>query len=140
MIHPNIIHRRNAGSRLLAVALACAGLLLAVAASAAPASARQHKDLLSRLVQSDNEAATRAFVQGRALLSEEKWAQAVSTFSRFINDYPSDKNREADGVLQALLGRFPKATWADDAKVLRARVKAKGGVAVAVDENDPNDE
>jgi HEAT repeat protein len=155
MIHPNTLHRRNAtGSRLLAAAFATACLLLA---AAAPASA-QHKELLSRLVQSDNEAATRAFVQGRALLSEEKWAQAVSTFSRYVNDYPSDKNldaamywlayayekqnknAEADGVLQSLLGRFPKSTWADDAKVLSARLKGKSGVAVAVDENDPNDE
>ena len=156
MIHPNTLHRRNTtGSRLLAAAFAAACVLLA--AAPAPAGA-QHKDLLSRLVQSDSDAATRAFVQGRALLSEEKWAQAVSTFSRYISDYPSDKNldaamywlayayekqnknAEADGVLQSLLGRFPKSTWADDAKVLSARLKGKSGVAVAVDENDPNDE
>ena len=156
MIHPNTLHRRNTtGPRLLAAACVTACLLLA--AAAAPASA-QHKELLSRLVQSDTEAATRAFVQGRALLSEEKWAQAVSTFSRYINDYPSDrnldaamywlayayekqnKNEAADGVLQALLGRFPKSTWADDAKVLNARLLAKRGGVVTVDENDPNDE
>jgi HEAT repeat protein len=137
--------------------VALAGLLLAAAFAPAPARA-QHKELLNRLIQSDNDAAMRAFVQGRSFLSEEKWAQAVSTFSRYLNDYPSDKNldaamywlayayekqnknNEAEGVLQALLGRFPKSTWADDAKVLAARLKAKGGGVVSVDENDPNDE
>jgi HEAT repeat protein len=158
MIHPNTLHRRNKGSRLLAGALAFAALLLAAGVAPASAGAQQHKDLLSRLVQSDNDAATRAFVQARAMLSEEKWAQAVSTFSRYINDYPSDKNLDAamywlayayekqnkneaaDAILQKLLGRFPKSTWADDANVLSARLKAKRGVVVAVDENDPNDE
>ncbi|HEX8290449.1 MAG TPA: HEAT repeat domain-containing protein [Pyrinomonadaceae bacterium] len=158
MIHPNTLHRRNTDPRLPAAALAAACLLLAAAAAPAPAGARQHKELLSRLVQSDTDAATRAFVQGRALHTEEKWAQAVSTFSRYINDYPSDKNldaamywlayayekqnknAEADGDIQALIGRFPKSQWADDAKVLSARLNAKRGVAVAVDENDPNDE
>lgn len=158
MIHPNTHHRRPTGSRLLAGALAAAGLLLALAAAPAAAAQQQPRELLNRLVQSDNEAAVRAFAQGRSFLDEEKWAQAVSTFSRFLNDYPSDrnldaamywlafayekqnKNSEAEGVLQSMLGRFPRSTWADDARVLSARLRAKRGVAVNVDENDPNDE
>ena len=153
MIHPGTLNQRKSGA--LPALLALAGLLLALAA--APAGAQQ-KELLSRLVQSDNEAAMRAYVQGRTLLSEEKWAQAANVLSRFIGDYPSDrnldaamywlayafekqgKNREAEGVLNDLLGRFPRSTWADDAKVLSARLKAKRGVVVTVDENDPNDE
>ena len=157
MIHPATHRRRTPGSRPLAGAIAFAGLLLALAA--APAAARaQHKELLSRFVQSDNEAATRAYVQGRALLSEEKWGQAVNALNRYISEFPSDKNLDAamywlayayekqnqngdaDRVVRDLLGRFPRSTWADDAKVLSARLKAKSGVAVAVDENDPNDE
>ncbi|HEX8684878.1 MAG TPA: HEAT repeat domain-containing protein, partial [Pyrinomonadaceae bacterium] len=157
MIDPKNLQRQHAGSRLLAGALAAAGLLLALAAAPAPARA-QHKDLISRLVQGDTDAATKAYVQGRAYLSEEKWERAVAALNNYINGFPTDrnldaamywlayayekqnKNSEADGVLQALLGRFPKSTWADDAKVLSARLNAKRGVAVAVDENDPNDE
>lgn len=153
MIDPKTLNRQQTAPRLLAAAFA--GLLLAL--SAAPAAA-QHKELLSRFVQSDNEAATRAYAQGRTFLSEEKWDRAVSALSRYLSDYPSDrnldaamywlafayekqnKNSEADGVIQALLGRFPRSTWADDAKVLSARLKAKSGGVVTVDENDPNDE
>ena len=153
MIDPKTLNRKQTGARLLAAAFA--GLLLAL--SAAPARA-QHKELLSRFVQSDNEAATKAYVQGRAYLSEEKWDRAVAALNRYLSDYPSDRNldaamywlayayetqnqnAEAEGVLQALLGRFPKSTWADDAKVLNARLLAKRGRVVTVDENDPNDE
>jgi HEAT repeat protein len=153
MIDPKTLNQQQTGSRLLAAAFA--GLLLAL--SAAPARA-QHKELLSRFVQSDNEAATSAYVQGRAYLSEEKWDRAVAALNKYLLDYPSDKNldaamywlayayekqnknSEADGVLQSLLGRFPKSTWADDAKVLSYKLKAKSGGVVTVDENDPNDE
>ena len=157
MIDPKTLNREKTGSRLLAGALAVAGLLLALAATT-PAARAQHKDLISRLIQTDNEAALRTYAQGRTYLSEEKWAQAVATFNRYMSDYPSDKNldavmywlafayekqnknNEAEGVLQALLGRFPKSTWADDAKVLGARLQAKRGSVPTVDENDPNDE
>ncbi|HEX8500391.1 MAG TPA: HEAT repeat domain-containing protein [Pyrinomonadaceae bacterium] len=157
MMDPKTLKRQHTGSRLKAGALALAGLLLALAAAPAPARA-QHKDLVSRLIQGDTDAATLAYAQGRAFLSEEKWDRAVAALNRYVNEYPSDKNldagmywlayayekqnknSEAEGVLQALLGRFPKSTWADDAKVLSARLRAKRGVAVTVDENDPNDE
>ena len=74
-----------------------------------------------------------------------------------MNDYPSDrnldeamywlayayekqnKNNEAEGVLRSLLGRFPKSNWADDAKVLSARLTAKRGGIVTVDENDTDE-
>src|ERR1044071_2827136 len=93
MIHPNIIHRRSAGSRLLAFALACLGLLLA--AGAAPAHAQQYRELLSRFVQSDNEAATRAFRQGQGLVDAQQWEQAAATFDRFVKQYPKDRNMDA---------------------------------------------
>ncbi|HEX8352084.1 MAG TPA: HEAT repeat domain-containing protein [Pyrinomonadaceae bacterium] len=155
MINPKTFNRKRAGSRLRGGVAALAGLLLAL--SAAPARA-QHKELLSRFVQSDNEAATNAYAQGRTFLTEQKWDRAVSVLSRYVNDFPSDrnldaalywlafayekqnKNSEAESAIQSLLGRFPKSTWADDAKVLSARLKAKSGGVVTVDENDPNDE
>src|SRR4051812_6104982 len=91
MIHPNIIHRWNTGSRLLAGALAFAALLLI---AAAPVHAQQ-MELLNRFVQSDNDAAMRAFTQGRSFVDAQQWEQAASTFDRFINQYPKDKNVDA---------------------------------------------
>lgn len=156
MIHPNIIRRRNTGSRLLAGALAFAALLLA--AGAAPASARQ-KGLLGRFVQSDNDAAMRAFTQGRSLVDAQQWEQAASTFDRFVIQYPKDKNvdaalywlayarnrqgypQEAEATLSRLLLNYPRSDWADDAKALRVEVLAKlGRPMAAIDETDPNDE
>jgi HEAT repeat protein len=155
MIHPNIIRRRNTGSRLLAGALAFAALLLA---AAAPASAQQ-MELLNRFVQSDNDAAMRAFKQGRSLVDAQQWEQAASTFDRFVIQYPKDKNvdaalywlayarnrqgfsQEAEATLSRLLLNYPRSGWADDAKALRFEVLAKlGRPLTAIDEGDPNDE
>jgi len=97
MIHPNTLHRRNTGSRLPAGALALAALLLAAVApaSAQQYSAQQYKELLNRYVQSDNDAAMRAFTQGRSFVDAQQWAQAASTFDRFVTQYPKDKNYDA---------------------------------------------
>lgn len=151
MIHPSIIHRRNTGSRLLAGALAFAGLLLA----AAPARAQQYKELLNRFVQSDNDAAMRAFTQGRSFVDAQQWQQAASIFDRFVVQYPQDKNLDAalywlayahnrqgnpgasEEPLKRLLQSYPTSRWADDAKVLRVEVLAKLGKPVtAIDEKD----
>src|SRR5688572_23006838 len=80
-----------------------AGLLLAaalLAAVASPASAQMftpERDMLNRLVQgaSGNDPATRAFIQGRDLINEEKWEGAAAAFNRLVTDYPSDKNADA---------------------------------------------
>lgn len=153
MIHPSIIHRRNTGSRLLAAALAFAGLLLA--AGAAPVSAQPYKELLNRFVQSDNDAAMRAFTQGRSFVDAQQWQQAASTFDRFVAQYPQDKNLDAalywlayarnrqgnpgaaEEPLKRLLQSYPASRWADDAKVLRVEVLSKLGKPVtAIDEKD----
>ena len=153
MIHPNIIHRRNTGSRLLASALACAGLLLA--AGPTPANAQQYRELLNRFVQSDNDAAMRAFTQGRSFVDAQQWQQAASTFDRFVVQYPKDKNmdaalywlayarnrqghpQEAEATLSRLLVNYPGSRWADDAKALRVEVMAKLGKPVtAIDQKD----
>ena len=153
MIHPSIIRRRNPGSRLLAGALAFAGLLLA--AGSAPASAQQYKELLNRYVQSDNDAAMRAFTQGRSFVDAQQWQKAASTFDRFVVQYPQDKNLDAalywlayahnrqgnpgaaEEPLKRLLQNYPSSRWADDAKVLRVEVLAKLGKPItAIDEKD----
>src|SRR5919205_713975 len=152
MIHPNIIRRRNTAPRLAAVALALAALLLA--AGPAPASAQQ-KDLLNRFVQSDNDAAMRAFTQGRSFVDAQQWDRAAETFGRFVAEYPKDKNMDAalfwlayaqnrqgnpaaaEAPLARLLQLYPNSRWADDAKALRVEVFARQGKPVsALDEAD----
>lgn len=154
MIHPNAI-LRNTAPRLLGCALAFAGLLLC---AAAPAAA-QHKELLSRFVQSDNDAAMRAFTQGRSFVDAGQWEQAASTFGRFVAQYPKDKNidaalfwlayaqnkqgspQAAEVPLTRLLQLYPQSAWADDAKVLRLEVLAAQGKTISpIDEVDANDE
>src|SRR4051812_29290212 len=98
MIHPNAL---NSITRLLgrAKALAPAFALAAVALAAAPAraEARQAREMLNRLVQSQgqNDPASRAFTQGRGFIDDQNWTQAVSTFAGFVSKYPSDKNVDA---------------------------------------------
>src|SRR5688500_7694235 len=91
MIHPTTLNPKQTARRALAGGAALAGLLLALAAAPAPARA-QHKDLISRFIQSDNAAAANAYAQGRAFLAEEKWDRAVAALNRYVNDYPSDRN------------------------------------------------
>ncbi len=128
-----------------------AGLLLAallVLAGATPASAQwftPERDLLNRLVQgaSGNDPATRAFTLGRDLINDEKWDGAAATFSKFIRDYPSDKNNdaalywlayayekqnklaEAEQSLQRLIQRYPQSNWAKDGMKSLVKLKAK---------------
>src|SRR5918911_1106089 len=155
MIHPNIIRRRNTRTRLLAGALALAGLLLAAGAASANA---QPKELLNRFVQSGDDAAMRAFTQGRSFVDAQQWAQAAETFDRFVARYPKDKNMDAalywlayahnkqgnpaaaEDRLNQLLQTYPNSNWAKDAKTLRQEVWAKLGKqpVTAIDEKDPN--
>lgn len=136
---------RNLTLRVLAGLL----LLTAFAAPAAAEAAPQDRDRLNRLVQTgaNSDAASRAFAEGRTLLDEQKWSQAVVTFSKFLTDYPTDRNadaamywlayasekqgrnKQAEEVLANLLRAHPRSTWADDAKVLRVKVRTKLGLA-----------
>jgi HEAT repeat protein len=153
MIHPKTLHRQNMGSRLLAGALAFAGLLLT--AGVAPASAQPYKEMLNRFVQSDNDAAMRAFTQGRGFVDAQQWAQAASTFDRFVAQYPKDKNMDAalywlayahnrqgnpaaaKEPLRRLLQSYPNSRWADDANALRLAVLSELGEPItAIDEKD----
>lgn len=115
--------------------------------------------MLNRLVQgaSGNDPATRAFIQGRDLINEEKWDGAAAAFNRLVSDFPSDKNvdaalywlgyayekqnklAEADTALGRLIQRFPNSSWARDAKALRLKVNTKlnpQNVMVPDGEND----
>jgi HEAT repeat protein len=124
------------------------GLLFAVGAAIVvpPAKAdAQSRELLNRFVspQNANDPAARAFDQGRTLIAEQKWEQAVTAFSRFVAENPSDRNldaalywlayaqekqeklKDAQEVLDRLIERFPRSTWVDDAKALKVKVKSK---------------
>ncbi|MCA1618672.1 MAG: HEAT repeat domain-containing protein, partial [Acidobacteria bacterium] len=152
MINPNTLHRRNTGPRLLAGAMALAALL---SAAAAPASAQQYRELLNRFVQSDNNAAMRAFTEGRGFVDAQRWEQAAATFDRFVAQYPKDRNMDAalywlayahnrqgnpqaaEAPLTRLLQNHPNSRWADDAKALRLEVFSKLGRPItAIDEAD----
>jgi HEAT repeat protein len=145
MIHPNAL---NPGTRLYghAKSFALAFAFAALALAAAPARAEaQAREMLNRLVQAQgqNDPAARAFTQGRGFIDDSKWDQAASTFDRFINQYPSDKNVDAalywlayahskQGNLPAaastidrLLQNYPRSNWTDDAKKLRLELRAK---------------
>ena len=123
--------------RLASVAL----LFLAFVAPAARAG-DQDRLQLNRLVQTSNasDAAIKTFTEGRDLIDEEKWPRAAERFSRFIAEYPSDKNvdaayywlafafnkqkkfSDADGMLQRLITQYPSSKWRKDAIQLRVQI------------------
>ena len=133
------------------VARIAAGLMLGaalLAGGAASVRGRQkftpEREMLNRLVQSmQNDAAAKAFVQGRDQINEGKWATAASTFGKYVNDYPSDKNvdaalywlayayekqkkyGDADTALAKLIKEHTKSAWKNDAEKLRLLVRAK---------------
>ncbi|MBV9924037.1 MAG: HEAT repeat domain-containing protein [Acidobacteria bacterium] len=166
MIHPEQTHRRKTGSRLLAGALACAGLLLAGGSATADAQQQNgprgwavQTDNRNWFVQSDNAAAVGVFQQGKSFADAGQWEQAASAFDRFVAQYPKDRNvdaalfwlayahnrqgnpRAAVDPLSKLLQTYPKSRWADDAKALRVEVYSKLGMPLpAADEKDAQDD
>src|SRR3954471_18269776 len=145
MIHPNALNHRTrffGHAKSFALAFAFAALALTAAPAHAEAQARE---MLNRLVQAQgqNDPAARAFTQGRGFIDDSKWDQAASTFDRFINQYPSDKNVDAalywlayahskQGNLPAaastidrLIQNYPRSNWTNDARKLRLEVRAK---------------
>lgn len=144
-------------------AIILAGALFVLAATTLPARADDRERLrLNRLVQGSggaSDAAMQAFVEGRELIDEEKWARAAERFNRFISQYPADKNvdaayyylafafkkqnkfREADEKLQRLMSDFPKSGWTDDAKKMRIELAPYVNPKLADDaRNEENEE
>ena len=108
-----------------------------------PPTWAQTAEMFNRLVQVSsgaNNAAAQAFGEGRDLIAEEKWSRAATRFSRFISDYPNDRNvdaayywlafaykkmnkyNDAEAALRHLLATYPKSNWADDAKRMRVEM------------------
>jgi len=131
-------------ARLFKGALAFAAFALALTLAPARAGA-QSRELLNRLVQSGggSDASSRAFTQARSYIDDGKYAQAASTFDKFISQYPWDKNVDAAlywlayaynkqdnfqgayNALARLLQNYPRSPWADDAKTLSVEVMSK---------------
>ncbi len=135
------------------VARFAAGLVLGAALLAGGAAGVRgqqkftpEREMLNRLVQSmQNDAAAKAFVQGRDQINEGKWATAATTFGKYVSDYPADKNvdaalywlayaqekqkkyGEADVVLAKLIKEHAKSAWKSDAEKLRLLVRSKLG-------------
>ncbi len=139
------ITRRN---QIRPAALLTALALVVLLGGASPASAQlftPERDMLNRLVQgaSGNDPATKAFIQGRDLINEEKWDGAAATFSKFVRDYPADKNAdaalywlayafekqnklgEAEQSLVRLIERYPTSNWAKDGAKSLIKIKSK---------------
>jgi HEAT repeat protein len=144
-------HRRTA--KLLSFAF---GIALAMIASAVIVRADDRdRLLLNRLVQSSatSDAALKAFVEGRTLIDDQKWGAAAERFTRFVAQYPGDKNvdaayyylayafkkqnkyTEAEGILVRLINAYPKSEWVDDAKKMRYEMNP-GLATNAIDEAD----
>jgi HEAT repeat protein len=154
-----IAQRNQIGLKGLVAALALF-ILLPGATRASAQRFTPERDMLNRLVQgaSGNDPATKAFIQGRDLINEEKWDGAAATFSKFVNDYPSDKNTdaalywlayaydrqsklaEAETALARLIQQHPRSSWVRDARTLLLKVRAKRDPQNIVMPDGENDE
>jgi HEAT repeat protein len=108
----------------------------------------QDLDRLNQFIQSQgsSDAAIKAFGEARNMIKDGEWARAEQSFSRFIADYPQDKDiaaatywlalalkqqnkfQDADRTLTQLMEKFPGSSWVTDAKVLQLEIAHKLGV------------
>jgi HEAT repeat protein len=142
MIHPNTRNQITRTTRLSAFVLAVAAIALALVVVAPARANAQAREMLNRLVQATggNDPAMRALDHGREFIDSQKWEQAASAFDSFLAKYPSDKSvdtalfwlayahnkqgnyQAASDTLARLFKEYPRSTWIDDAKTLRAQV------------------
>lgn len=100
---------------------------------------------LNNFVQNSNSIAGKTFREGRDLIEAQEWAKAAEKFNGFIVRYP--KEREVDAALfwlayalkqqrdypqanqklELLMKEFPRSSWSDEARVLRAEMAAQLG-------------
>ena len=102
----------------------------------------QDLDRLNQFIQSQgsSDAATKTFSEARNLIKDGEWAKAEQSFSRFIADYPQDKDiaaatywlgyalkqqnrfQDADKTLAQLIEKYPGSSWVTDARALRIEI------------------
>jgi HEAT repeat protein len=95
---------------------------------------------LNRLIQTQASPAATAFREARDLIKDGEWGQAETRFSRFIADYPQDRDvaaamywlafalkqqnkfPAADAALTVLIEKYPNSNWTNDARTLRVEL------------------
>lgn len=103
-------------------------------------SVAQELGKLNRLIQTQASPAAMAFREARDLIKDGEWGQAEARFSRFIADYPQDRDvaaaqywlafalkqqnkfPAADAALTTLIEKYPSSSWVNDARTLRVEL------------------
>lgn len=131
---------------------------LLLASDSSPKSWAQELGKLNRLIQTQASPAATAFREARDLIKDGEWQQAEARFSRFIADYPQDRDvaaalywlafalkqqnkfPAADTALLSLIEKYPSSTWVNDARTLRVelapRLKNNQVIEQAVSESN----
>ena len=105
-----------------------------------PKTTAQELGKLNRLIQTQASPAATAFREARDLIKDGDWNQAEARFSRFIADYPQDRDvaaamywlafalkqqnkfPAADAALTNLIEKYPNSNWTNDARTLRVEL------------------
>lgn len=100
---------------------------------------------LSNFVQNSNSVAGKTLREGRDLIEAEEWSKAAEKFNGFIVRYPKEQEvdaalfwlayalkkqknyPQANQKLEQLIENFPRSSWSDEARVLRAELAAQLG-------------
>src|SRR5882724_11658674 len=149
---------RNA---FLLLIMATAGIAFTLTVNRPSYGAIQGIDKLNQFLQktSSSDPALKQLREGRDYIEESEWEQAADSFKEFINDHPKHKDTDqalywlaysqakmekyTDSVknIELLLRDYPKSTWANEAKSLRAELAPKvGKQATPADVTNAGDE
>ena len=110
--------------------------------------------LLAGMLSAQNQA-DKLYDEGRALLNESRWPEAIEKFNQAAaqggarNDaalywkaYAQDRQglrSETLATLQELKRSFPESRWLNDAKALELKVRREAGLAVAPEQEEDDD-
>ena len=143
---------RNAMILLVLVSLGVAGVVRVRLAYGYD----QDVQKLNRFVQNSggNTPAAKTFREGRDLIERENWQQAAEKFSRFVSDFPKDrdvdaavywyayalqrqgKKDEATAALLRLIKEFPSSSWRREAETMLVVLGRGDSVQQALDNNN----
>src|SRR5882724_3702097 len=150
-----------ARNTFLALLMAIAGIAFTLTLDRPSYGAVQGLDKLNRFLQrtGSSDPALRQLREGRDYIEEGDWERAAERFKDFIQDHPRHRDTDqaiywlaysqakmekyTDSVknLELLLKDFPKSTWANEAKSLRAELAPKvGKQATPADVTNAGDE
>src|SRR5258708_2863887 len=150
-----------ARNTFLAVLMAIAGIAFTLTLDRPSYGAAQGLEKLNRFLQKtgSGDPVLKQLREGRDYIEEGEWEQAADSFKEFINDHPKHKDTDqalywlaysqakmekySDSAknIELLLRDFPKSTWANEAKSLRAELAPKvGKQATPADVTNAGDE